>query len=147
MLNASFSEGDSSESARNSPQEKRLKELSSDGFGDEDKGNDGNIVFHALNMSKTLTKRIEEISPKLDKLDAIEKKINKLDIIENADIIFLQETCSTKEMENIWKSQWKGPIIFAHGSNQSCSVLVLVKDSLEFELKSTVVDKMDVIFC
>ena len=28
---------------------------------------------------------------------------------QNADIIFLQETYSTKEIKNIWKSQWKGP--------------------------------------
>ena len=60
---------------------------------------------------------------------------------QNADIIFLQETYSTKDVENIWKSQWKEPMIFAHGSNRSCGVLVLVKNSLEFELKSTVADE------
>ena len=32
-------------------------------------------------------------------------------------------------------------MIFAHGSNRSCGVLVLVKNSLEFELKSTVADE------
>ena len=60
---------------------------------------------------------------------------------QNADIIFLQETYSTKDVENIWKSHWKGPMIFAHGSNRSGGVLVLVKNSLEFELKSTVADE------
>ena len=32
-------------------------------------------------------------------------------------------------------------MIFAHGSNRSCGVLVLVKNSLEFELKFTVADE------
>jgi len=50
---------------------------------------------------------------------------------QNADIIFLQETYSTKDKENIWK---------CHGSNRSCGVLILVKDSLEFDLKSIVAD-------
>ena len=42
---------------------------------------------------------------------------------------------STKDIENAWKYQWKGPIIFAHGSNRSCGVLILVKESLEFDLR------------
>ena len=53
-------------------------------------------------------------------------------------IIFLQETYSTKEIENNWKRQRKGPMFFGHGSNHSCGVLVLVRDSLEFEMKSII---------
>ena len=45
---------------------------------------------------------------------------------------------STKEVENIWKSQWKGAIIFAM---VFIGVLVLVKYSLKLELKSTAVDE------
>ena len=59
---------------------------------------------------------------------------------QKVDIIFLQETYSTKEVENNWKCQWKGPMFFAHGSNHSCGVLVLVRDSLEFEMKSIITD-------
>ena len=55
---------------------------------------------------------------------------------QKMDIIFLQETYSTKEVETNWKRQWKGPMFFAHGSNHSCGVLVLVRDCLEFEMKS-----------
>ena len=33
-----------------------------------------------------------------------------------ADICFLQETYSTKEVEMMWKKQWKGDIFFSHGS-------------------------------
>ena len=55
---------------------------------------------------------------------------------QNADIIFIQETYSTKDLENMWKWQWKGSTYFAHGSNRSCGVLILVKACLEFDLKS-----------
>lgn len=59
---------------------------------------------------------------------------------QNADIIFLQETYNTKDVENAWKCQWMGPMFFAHGSNRSCGVLVLVKDDLEFEMKLALID-------
>ena len=59
---------------------------------------------------------------------------------QNADVIFLQETYSSKEIENNWRCQWKGPMFFAHGSNHSCGVLVLIKDGLEFDMKSTLAD-------
>ena len=59
---------------------------------------------------------------------------------QNADVIFLQETYSSKEIENNWRCQWKGPMFFAHGSNHSCGVLVLIKDGLEFDMKSKLAD-------
>ena len=48
---------------------------------------------------------------------------------QNADNIFLQETYNTKEVENNWKRQWSGSMFFAHGSNPSCGVLVLVREN------------------
>ena len=35
------------------------------------------------------------------------------------DVIFLQETYSTQNVEAIWKSQWGGSIIYSHGRNHS----------------------------
>ena len=58
-----------------------------------------------------------------------------------SDICFLQESYSTPEVEKIWKSQWKGEMFFSHGTEHSKGVLILIKNSLEFELKSTKVDK------
>ena len=58
----------------------------------------------------------------------------------SADICFLQETCSTSEVENIWKKQWKGDMFFSHGTGHSKGVLILVKDQLEFKLQSIKVD-------
>ena len=72
----------------------------------------------------------------LEKRKALLIWLNK----QKADILFLQETYSTKAVENVWRSQWNGSIFFAHGSNHSCGVLVLVKDHLEFEVKSVLTD-------
>ena len=52
------------------------------------------------------------------------------------DIIFLQETYSTVDVEHIWKTQWKGKLYFSHGSNHSCGVMVLVRSDLDFNLIS-----------
>ena len=60
---------------------------------------------------------------------------------QKVDLCFLQETYSTKEVENIWKKQWKGEKFFSHGSERSRGVFILIKNSLEFELISVRSDK------
>ena len=55
---------------------------------------------------------------------------------QNADVIFLQETYSTKEIEAICKTPFKGKMIYSHGTNHSCEVMILIKD----DLKSSVLD-------
>ena len=57
------------------------------------------------------------------------------------DIVFLQETCSSPDVKILWKTQWKGDLYFAHGSEHSRGVLILVKERLNFELKSCSLDK------
>ena len=44
------------------------------------------------------------------------------------DIIFLQETYSTDEVEDIWRTQWQGGLFFSHGTNHSCGVMILVRN-------------------
>ena len=56
------------------------------------------------------------------------------------DIIFLQETYCTSEVEDIWRTQWQGKLFFSHGTNHSCGVMVLVRSDLDFNLKSVEVD-------
>jgi len=46
---------------------------------------------------------------------------------QKADIVFLQETYSSSEDENFWNTQWKGKMLFSHGSNHSKGTLVLIK--------------------
>ena len=56
------------------------------------------------------------------------------------DIVFLQETYSTLEVENIWKTQWQGKLFLSHGTNHSCGVMALVRSDLDFKVKSINVD-------
>ena len=55
---------------------------------------------------------------------------------QKADIIFLQETYSTPDVFDSWKFQWLGDMYYSHGSNHSKGVLVLIRETLQFELKS-----------
>ena len=57
-----------------------------------------------------------------------------------ADIIFLQATYSTKEAEDIWNTQYNGKNFYPHGTNHSYGVMILIKDDLEFEFKSSFLD-------
>ena len=43
---------------------------------------------------------------------------------QKADIIFLQETYSTKEVEAIWITQYKGKMFCSHGTNHSRGVII-----------------------
>ena len=56
------------------------------------------------------------------------------------DIIFLQETCCTVEVEDTWRTQWQGKLFSSHGTNHSCGEMVLVRSDLDFTLKSVEVD-------
>ena len=60
---------------------------------------------------------------------------------QKVDLCFLQETYSTKEVQNIWKKQWKVEMFFSLGLEHSRGVLILIKNSLEFELISVQFDK------
>ncbi len=46
------------------------------------------------------------------------------------DIFFLQETHTTPEIEQAWKSAWDGSIFFNHESLNSTGVAVLFKGAL-----------------
>ena len=55
---------------------------------------------------------------------------------QKADIAFLQETYSTKDVENIWRSQWNGSLFFSHRTEHARGVLVYVRKDLDFQLKN-----------
>ena len=69
----------------------------------------------------------------LEKRKALFHRLSK----DKAEVVFLQETYSLPDVENVWKTQWKGDLYFAHGSEHSRGVLILVKERLNFELKSS----------
>ena len=56
---------------------------------------------------------------------------------QNEDVIFLQETHSSPESENIWKNEWGGEIIYSHGSRNSRGVAVPLKSNLNVDFKKT----------
>ena len=58
-----------------------------------------------------------------------------------ADVIFLQETYSTKAIEDVWKSEWGGQILFSHGTNHSRGVMILFNPRLDYQIVSSIVDK------
>lgn len=49
-------------------------------------------------------------------------------------IIFLQETYSSKEIESQWTDEFKGEIIFDHGTSHSRGVAVLLGSKLDYKI-------------
>jgi exonuclease III len=56
------------------------------------------------------------------------------------DIIFLQETYSTKDNERFWKCQWDGKIFQAHGTNHSKGVAILIKKNVDVDIVTSTID-------
>ena len=44
---------------------------------------------------------------------------------KKSNIVFLQETYSTEDIEEKWKSEWGGQGVFSHGTNHSKGVAVM----------------------
>ena len=59
---------------------------------------------------------------------------------KNADIIFLQETHSTKEVKNQWRNEWGAEIIMSHGSSNSRGTAVLMKKGVDVIVHSKIID-------
>jgi len=55
-------------------------------------------------------------------------------------IVFLQETHSSKELENKWKTEWGSQIIFSHGISNSKGVAILFPKNLDYEIKDKTTD-------
>ncbi len=47
-------------------------------------------------------------------------------------VTFLQETHCSVEIENAWKRDWQGEIIFNHGTPHSCGVAILFPKNVEY---------------
>ena len=57
-----------------------------------------------------------------------------LENVKKSDIIFLQETHSSPEVETIWFKNWPGKCFFSHGSTNSRGVLILIKDTSVYSI-------------
>lgn len=62
-------------------------------------------------------------------------------LCKRADVTLLQETHSLEKDIKIWNSSWAGEILYAHGTNRSRGVAILVKDSSQFNKISSLSDK------
>ena len=59
---------------------------------------------------------------------------------KSIDIIYLQETYSTPDIEKKWQLEWGGKCIFSHGTSHSKGVLVLINSKLDIEISDTCAD-------
>ena len=59
---------------------------------------------------------------------------------QKADILLLQETHSTNNLEQQWKNEWGGEIIFSHGTNRARGVAILIRQGLEVEQMNMFID-------
>lgn len=53
---------------------------------------------------------------------------------QKGDIAFLQETYTSREIENEWKFQWRDKMLFAHGTNLSRGVFILFSSELQVNI-------------
>ena len=53
---------------------------------------------------------------------------------------FLNLVTSSVPFHKNWNTQYNGKRFYSHGTNHSCGVMILIKDDLEFEVKSAVSD-------
>ena len=58
---------------------------------------------------------------------------------KNADVLIIQETHSTPDVETVWQNEWGGKVIFAHGTNAARGIALFCRNEL-YE-KITVIEK------
>ena len=50
---------------------------------------------------------------------------------QKADVIFLQETHSTKDNESMWKTEWGATLFCCHGANNARGVAILIRNNFD----------------
>ena len=60
---------------------------------------------------------------------------------KRGDIIALQETHSTPEIESVWIHEWGGKIVFAHGASNARGVCLLIQKGIDCRILRQVPDK------
>lgn len=58
----------------------------------------------------------------------------------SVDVCLLQETYSTPEVENLWKNEWRGRIVYSHGTNHARGVAILIKPDLDIDIENIFCD-------
>ena len=60
---------------------------------------------------------------------------------QNCSFVFLQETYSSKECENIWQTEWGSEVFFSHGTNRSKGTMILINPKIKCKVKKKICDK------
>ena len=55
-------------------------------------------------------------------------------------ITFLQETHTDEKIEQTWKDEWGGEVLFSHGTSGSKGVAILLPTNVEYTISETVQD-------
>ena len=61
----------------------------------------------------------------------------------NYDIVFIQETHSTKGNEKLWKNQWGGRIYYSHGTHNARGTAILIRKNVNIKIKFSHKQKTD----
>ena len=56
------------------------------------------------------------------------------------DVIFVQETHSTPYFEARWRNEWRGRIIFSHGTYRTRGAMILICKKVKIKNNKTYVD-------
>ena len=72
-------------------------------------------------------------------LAGIQKRRNVFKFLQNKfyDIILLQETHSTKNIEKVWKGQFGGQIVYSHGDSNAKGCAILIKKGVKIVIHRT----------
>ena len=95
-------------------------------------------IINNVNCLTFITNNIKGIQNNSKRLSLVEYFKNKLG---NNGILFLQETHSTFNDENIWKNEFNVPVFYSHGTSQSCDVLIAFLGNLNFSVNKQAGDK------
>ena len=60
---------------------------------------------------------------------------------QNCSFVFLQETYSLKECENVWQAEWGGEVSFSHGTNHSKGTMILINPKIKCNVQKKICDK------
>ena len=60
---------------------------------------------------------------------------------QNCPFVFLQENYSSKECENVWRTEWGGEFFFSHGTNHSKGTLILINSKMTCKVDKKICDK------
>ena len=60
--------------------------------------------------------------------------------IDPKDILFLQETHSSIEIEQKWNDEFNGQLFFSHGKTNSCGVVIAFYGNINYSFQKQLID-------